>query len=65
MRAFLVLIAAVAIAFPATADEKPVQLKPAPGLDKVEGTWRLPKAKTPTRKRAKPAAKKKRSKRGR
>ena len=37
MRAFLVLIAAVAIAFPATAEEKPVQLKPAPGLDKVEG----------------------------
>src|SRR5438034_118305 len=30
-------ITAVAIAFPATAEEKPVQLKPAPGLDKVEG----------------------------
>ena len=41
MRAFLVLIAAVAIAFPATAEEKPVQLKPAPGLDKVEGKVNL------------------------
>jgi mono/diheme cytochrome c family protein len=37
MRALFVLIGALAIAFPAAAEEKPVQLKKAPGLDKVEG----------------------------
>jgi len=37
MRAFSVLIAALAVALPAAAAEQPVQLKQAPGLDKVEG----------------------------
>jgi hypothetical protein len=36
MRTFLLLLAC-AFALPAFADEKPVQLKQAPGLDKVEG----------------------------
>src|SRR4030088_955655 len=33
-----VLAAAAAIALPAAAEEKPVELKKAPGLEKVEGT---------------------------
>ncbi len=37
MRAFFILIAAVAMALPAAAAEQPVELKKAPGLDKVEG----------------------------
>jgi mono/diheme cytochrome c family protein len=38
MRTFAVAaLLAAAIAAPAVADEKPVQLKKAPGLDKVEG----------------------------
>jgi sulfite dehydrogenase (cytochrome) subunit B len=37
MHAFFVVIAAVAIALPAAAEEKPVELKKAPGVDKVEG----------------------------
>jgi mono/diheme cytochrome c family protein len=36
MRMFMLAIAAVLIALPAAADEKPVQLKKGPGLDKVE-----------------------------
>lgn len=32
---------ATAIASSAMADERPVQLKKAPGLDKVEGNWRV------------------------
>jgi mono/diheme cytochrome c family protein len=36
MRAILIALAAVALALPALADEKPVDLKKAPGLDKVE-----------------------------
>ena len=37
MRIFFVVIAAVAIALPAAAEEKPVGLKKAAGVDKVEG----------------------------
>ena len=37
MRTILIALAAATIAFPAMADEKPVDLKKAPGLDKVEG----------------------------
>jgi sulfite dehydrogenase (cytochrome) subunit B len=37
MRAIILVIAAAAVAFPATAQEKPVELKKAPGLDQVEG----------------------------
>jgi sulfite dehydrogenase (cytochrome) subunit B len=37
MRGLFLLIAALAVALPAAADEKPVELKKAPGLDKVEG----------------------------
>ena len=37
MRTFFVLVAALAIALPAAAAEQPVELKKAPGLDKVEG----------------------------
>ena len=36
MRTFIIALFAVAIALPAAADEKPVDLKKAPGLDKVE-----------------------------
>jgi sulfite dehydrogenase (cytochrome) subunit B len=36
MRTGLLALAAVAIAFAAVAQEKPVELKKAPGLDKVE-----------------------------
>ncbi|HYC18612.1 MAG TPA: cytochrome c [Pseudolabrys sp.] len=36
MRAFLIVAIGALIALPAVADEKPVQLKKAPGLDKVE-----------------------------
>jgi sulfite dehydrogenase (cytochrome) subunit B len=36
MRVFLVAAIAALITLPAAADEKPVQLKKAPGLDKVE-----------------------------
>jgi mono/diheme cytochrome c family protein len=36
MRTVLVALAAVTMAASAAADEKPVQLKKAPGLDKVE-----------------------------
>jgi mono/diheme cytochrome c family protein len=34
---FIALAAAALFAMPAAADEKPVDLKKAPGLDKVEG----------------------------
>jgi len=37
MRALIIALAAAAIALPAAAEEKPVELKKAPGLDKVEG----------------------------
>jgi sulfite dehydrogenase (cytochrome) subunit B len=36
MRVYLIAAIAALIALPAGADEKPVQLKKAPGLDKVE-----------------------------
>ncbi|MGA9194189.1 MAG: cytochrome c [Pseudolabrys sp.] len=36
MRIFLIAAIAALIALPAAADDKPVQLKKAPGLDKVE-----------------------------
>jgi mono/diheme cytochrome c family protein len=36
MRALLVAVAVAALALPAAADEKPVELKKGPGLDKVE-----------------------------
>ena len=36
MRAFAIALIATALAVPAAAAEKPVQLKKAPGLDKVE-----------------------------
>jgi len=36
MRIFKFAVVAVLIALPAAADEKPIQLKKAPGLDKVE-----------------------------
>jgi mono/diheme cytochrome c family protein len=36
MRIILIALAAAIIALPAAADEKPVDLKKAPGLDKVE-----------------------------
>jgi mono/diheme cytochrome c family protein len=37
MRALILALAAATIALPAAAQEKPVELKEAPGLDKVEG----------------------------
>jgi len=37
MRALIIALAAAMIAFPAGAEEKPVELKKAPGVDKVEG----------------------------
>ena len=37
MRALILALAAAAIALPAAAQEKAVELKKAPGLDKVEG----------------------------
>ena len=37
MRIFTFAVVAALIALPAAAQEKPVQLKKAPGLDKVEG----------------------------
>jgi cytochrome c553 len=37
MRTILIALAAVMISLPAIAEEKPVDLKKAPGLDKVEG----------------------------
>ena len=37
MRTILIVFAAALLALPAMADEKPVDLKKAPGLDKVEG----------------------------
>ena len=37
MRAVIIAFAAAAIALPAAAQEKPVELKKAPGIDKVEG----------------------------
>jgi len=37
MRALAICVFAVLLAVPAAADEKPVQLKQAAGLDKVEG----------------------------
>ena len=37
MRALIITLAAAAIAVPAIAQEKPVELKKAPGLEKVEG----------------------------
>jgi sulfite dehydrogenase (cytochrome) subunit B len=36
MRAWIILIAACAVPLVATAEEKPVELKKAPGLDTVE-----------------------------
>ena len=36
MRIFAIVLLATAIALPAAAQEKPVELKKAPGLDKVE-----------------------------
>jgi sulfite dehydrogenase (cytochrome) subunit B len=36
MRALIIALAAAAIALPAGAEEKPVQLKKGPGLDTVE-----------------------------
>jgi sulfite dehydrogenase (cytochrome) subunit B len=36
MRAFFIALVAVMIALPIRAQEKPVELKKAPGLDKVE-----------------------------
>jgi mono/diheme cytochrome c family protein len=36
MRILVIALFAAALAAPAAADEKPVQLKKAPGLDKVE-----------------------------
>jgi mono/diheme cytochrome c family protein len=36
MRTFWIALAALALAFPAAAQEKPVALKQGPGLDKVE-----------------------------
>ena len=36
MRRMIIAFAAALLALPALADEKPVQLKQAPGLDKVE-----------------------------
>jgi mono/diheme cytochrome c family protein len=37
MRTIFVALVAALIAIPAAADEKPVQLKKAPGLEQVEG----------------------------
>jgi len=37
MRIFVLAFIAALIALPAAADDKPVQLKKAPGVDKVEG----------------------------
>ena len=37
MRAMIIALAAAAIALAAAAEEKPVELKKGPGLDKVEG----------------------------
>ncbi len=37
MRFFVLAFAAALIALPAAADDNPVQLKKAPGVDKVEG----------------------------
>ncbi|MGA7487247.1 MAG: cytochrome c [Xanthobacteraceae bacterium] len=36
MRALVIALAAAAVTFPAAAQEKPVELKKAPGLDTVE-----------------------------
>ncbi len=36
MRAVMIALAAAALTLPAAADEKPVELKKAPGLDTVE-----------------------------
>jgi mono/diheme cytochrome c family protein len=38
MRALMLALATAALAFPATAQEKPVGLKKAPGLETVEGS---------------------------
>jgi mono/diheme cytochrome c family protein len=37
MRAVMIALAAVALTLPAAADEKPVELKKAPGVETVEG----------------------------
>ena len=37
MRALIIALAAATIALPSAVEEKPVELKKAPGLDKVEG----------------------------
>ena len=37
MRAIIVALAVLALGLPAQAEEKPIELKKAPGLDKVEG----------------------------
>ena len=37
MRALIIALAAATIALPSAAEEKPVELKKAPGIDTVEG----------------------------
>jgi sulfite dehydrogenase (cytochrome) subunit B len=37
MRLFAIVALAIFVAFPAAADEPVIQLKPGPGLDRVEG----------------------------
>lgn len=37
MRSIIVALAVLALSLPAAAEEKPIDLKKAPGLDKVEG----------------------------
>ena len=37
MRALIIALAAATIALPSAAEERPVELNKAPGLDKVEG----------------------------
>ena len=37
MRALIIALGAATIALPSSAEERPVELKKAPGLDKVEG----------------------------
>ena len=37
MRSIIVALAVLALSWPAAAEEKPIDLKKAPGLDKVEG----------------------------
>jgi hypothetical protein len=37
MRAWIIALAAATLALPSSAEERPVELKKAPGLEKVEG----------------------------